>query len=105
MLDEHVTALFRFADQDGELYLPSGPYRDLYGPEAPVWDAKLITAPTLLVRGEKDLASQAEPVARLFQALGSTRVVSVELPGEGHFPFRSKRHQALLQTLEAFLSE
>lgn len=105
VLDEHVAALFRFADERGELYLPSGPYRDLYGPDAPVWDPKLVKAPTLLVRGEKDAASQAEPVARLFQALGSAQVVSVELPAEGHFPFRSKRHQALLQTLDAFLSE
>lgn len=104
VLDEHLAALFRFADEGGELWLPSGPYRDLYGPDAPVWDPRLVVAPTLIVRGEKDPASQPEPVARLGSALGATTVVAVELPGEGHFPFRTKRHQALLQALDAFLS-
>jgi pimeloyl-ACP methyl ester carboxylesterase len=104
VIDDHLAQLFRFADGNGDAWLPSGPYRDLYGEDAPVWDARKIVAPVLIVRGEKDAASQEAPVARLFATLAGP-VVTVTIPGEGHFPFRTKRHGALTGALLGFLAD
>ena len=51
MLENHVEALFRFVGPNEPVRLPNGPYRDLYGPDAPVWNPAAVRAPTLVVRG------------------------------------------------------
>ena len=60
--------MFRFTKGD-ELRLPNGPYLDLYGEEAPLWDASKIGAPTLIVRGDQDRASLDPHAQKLFTDL------------------------------------
>lgn len=99
-----VKALFRF-DEDGVLRLPNGPYRDLYGPDAPVWDPARVRAPTLVVRGGRDRASQRDAALRLVQRLPAGRRRYVELPDAGHFVFRRHGHRDLYAELLAFMSQ
>jgi pimeloyl-ACP methyl ester carboxylesterase len=98
-----VGSLFRFAKGDA-LRLPSGPYRDLYGSDAPVWDASKIVAPVVVMRGDRDSASLEEHAYRLFEALthaSSRRYVVIG--GVGHFLFRERAHaeveRALLEAI------
>lgn len=104
VLDAHVAALFRFADGD-TLVLPNGPYRDLYGDDAPVYDAKKIRAHTLIVRGEEDRASLEPNAYRLFEALENAASKRyVVLGGAGHFVFRTLGYRALHETALAFFN-
>jgi pimeloyl-ACP methyl ester carboxylesterase len=99
-----VQALFRFTDRD-VLRIPNGAYRDLYGPDAPVWDPGRIRAPTLVIRGGQDRASRRGPALRLLDAL--TRAPHrryVELAGAGHFAFRRHPHRQLYAELVVFLA-
>ena len=103
ILEAHVDAMFRFASREG-LQLSNGPYMDIYG-DAPTWDPSLVRAPTLIVRGESDRASQQAAVYRLFLQLNraaSRRLVV--LGGAGHFAFRTYRHAALSETVINYLS-
>ncbi len=104
VLEDHVTALFRFTKGD-ELRLPNGPYQDLYGADAPIWDAAKITASTLVVRGENDNASKSVHAERLFSALSHARTKRyVVLGGAGHFPFRTHQYRALQDVVVPFLT-
>ncbi|MEM7676272.1 MAG: alpha/beta fold hydrolase, partial [Myxococcota bacterium] len=106
VLQAHVDALFRFAGPNQPVRLPNGPYMDLYGPEAPVWSAAKVIAPTLIVRGEKDPASKMDAAYRLFQALTEAPLRRyVELGDAGHFAFRTRRYRALQTTIVDFLAE
>lgn len=106
VLDAHVDALFRFVGPDEPIRLPNGPYRDLYGPDAPVWDPSRVTAPTLVVRGENDRASQREPAYRLFKALVNAPVRRyTELGAAGHFAFRTRNYRRLQAVVTGFLEE
>ncbi len=105
VLDEVVTSLFRFQDS-GELRLPNGPYRDLYGPDAPVWDAKKVTVPTLVVRGDKDRASLAPHARALVEHLAHAPVRRyVVMEGAGHFFYRTRNYKKLHNLTAAFLTE
>lgn len=92
VLEAHVEALFRYAGPDG-LRLSNGPYMDIYGPKGPVWDPRGVRAPTLVLRGSADRASQEAPAYRLFERLEQARARRyVVLGGAGHFAFRTKRY-------------
>lgn len=98
-----VDALFRFEAGD-TLRLPNGPYRDLYGPDAPVWDAGAVTAEVLIIRGERDGASAREAALRLFEALGSARSRAyVEVGDAGHFLFRRTGARSFRAFLTSFM--
>ncbi|MEQ9502600.1 MAG: alpha/beta fold hydrolase [Deltaproteobacteria bacterium] len=95
VLEAHVDALFRFTKGDA-LRLPNGPYRDLYGEDAPVYDAKKIRAHTWIVRGENDRASLDAHAHRLFEHLENAASKRyVVLGGTGHFTFRTHAYRAL----------
>lgn len=95
VLEAHVDALFRFT-KGGELRLPNGAYRDIYGPDAPVWNPRTVRAKTLVIRGAKDRASLDEHAKRLVEHLEKTASKQyVVLDGAGHFVFRTHRYQAL----------
>lgn len=105
VLDEHVDALFRFTEGDA-LRLPNGPYRDIYGEDAPQWDASRITADTLVVRGEEDRASLEEHAYRLFTRLERAPVRRYAVIGRGnHFLFRTRDFRQLHAVVESFLLE
>lgn len=100
----YVERLFRFVDGD-ELRLPNGPYRDVYGPDAPVWRPEGVTAPTLVVRGTEDRASLRDAALRLTGRLERAPWVRyVELPGAGHFAFRTVQSPRLQGVLRDFLT-
>jgi pimeloyl-ACP methyl ester carboxylesterase len=102
--DEFVASLFRFSKSD-VLHLPSGPLRDIYGEDAPVWDAHKIRARTLVLRGEEDKASLEQPAKRLLAALENTRSKRYDaLAGMGHFLFRERRHRQAQSALLRFLT-
>jgi pimeloyl-ACP methyl ester carboxylesterase len=90
--DEFVASLFRF-DKREVLRLPSGPYLDIYGDDAPIWDAHKIAAPVVVLRGDEDKASLEPNAYRLFldlSAAPSRRYVVIG--GVGHFLFRERKH-------------
>lgn len=103
--DEFVSSLFRFTTGP-ELRLPNGPYRDLYGEDAPIWDPAKVRAPVLVLRGERDAASLDVHARALFDRLtqASSRRYLV-LGGMGHFVYRERRYRetqsALLEWLLA----
>ena len=102
---EHIDSMFRFSDK-GILRIPNGPLRDVYGPDAPVWDASRVRAPTLVIRGDRDPASLEEPVRQLMAAL--TRAASkryVLVPGASHFLPREHKYRELQRLLGRFLSD
>lgn len=102
--NEHIEAMFRFAPS-GEVRLPNGPYRDIYGPDAPVWDASLIHAPVLIVRGDKDPASLEEHVQNLYAALkNSPEKRYLRISGASHFLMRERRYQQLQNAIVDFLT-
>lgn len=104
VLDLHVQQLFQYADPDGVLRLSNGPYADIYG-ERPIWDPGLVQAPTLVLRGDADRASQAEPAAHLLEALTHAPVRRHEvLPKAGHFAFRTHNYRAFQDALVRFLT-
>jgi len=98
-----VEQLFRFEAND-VLRLPNGAYRDLYGPDAPVWPAASVTADVLILRGEHDAASRRAAALRLFDALASAAGRTyVEVGGAGHFLFRRRGHRVFRSLLTEHL--
>jgi alpha-beta hydrolase superfamily lysophospholipase len=86
----YVDRLFRFADGD-VLRIPNGPYRDIYGPDAPIWSPEAVRAETLVVRGTEDRASLRVHARALYDRLiHAKRRVYRELEGAGHFAFRTR---------------
>lgn len=101
---EHIDAMFRFAGGD-QLRLPNGPYRDIYGDDAPIWSASKIVAPTLVIRGDRDPASLRAPVGRLFDALVNAPAKRlVEVGGASHFLMRERGYQQLHAIVLDFLT-
>ncbi len=101
---EHIELMFRFAKGDS-LKLPNGPYRDIYGPDAPLWDATKIRAEVLIIRGSEDRASLEEPVQRLFHALSSAPERRyVLIAGGNHFLMRERRYQQFQRVVGEFLA-
>jgi len=102
---EFVESMFRFIDGD-RLRLPNGPYRDIYGPDAPIWKAAAVRAQTLIFRGSQDRAASRSQGLALFDALerAETRRY-VELGDTGHFAFRRREaHRAFQNVLLGFLA-
>lgn len=86
----YVEQLFRFVEGD-ELRLPNGPYRDVYGPDAPVWRPEAVRAETLVVRGSEDRASLRSHALALYDRLThARRRAYLELEGVDHFGFRTR---------------
>lgn len=101
----YVERLFRFVEGD-ELRLFNGPYRDVYGEDAPVWDPALVKAPTLVIRGSDDRASLRPHALALFDALEHAPSSGyLELSDAGHFAFRTRRCKALQSALRDFLAD
>jgi pimeloyl-ACP methyl ester carboxylesterase len=72
-----------------------------------LWDASLITAPTLVLRGERDFWSRPEDARNLVHDLThASRVRMVELPGASHFVHLERAAQGrarLLQEVDGFV--
>lgn len=101
-----VEALFRFTPEGAPLRLPNGPYRDLYGPDGPVWDPSEFPGAALIVRGSLDRAATRTQGLALYEAFAAARRRRyVELADVGHFAFRRKGHEALEFVVLGFLSE
>ena len=100
---EHINTMFRF-NKSKTLKLPNGPYRDIYGPDAPIWDATQIKVPTLIIRGDKDRASQAEAVQRLYDALeNAPQRQLITVSGANHFLPRERKHHQFKALIHSFL--
>ncbi len=105
VLDLHVQALFQYAAKDGALRLSNGPYFDIYGEDAPIWDAAKVRARTLILRGEKDRASTHEAAYRLFTHLTKAQDRRyIVLPNAGHFAFRTHQYRAFQDEVLHFLT-
>jgi pimeloyl-ACP methyl ester carboxylesterase len=105
VLEEFVEGMFRFA-KDGELLLPNGPYLDLYGEDAPLWDAAKIRAPVLIVRGDQDRASLDVHAQKLFSDLTNAPSKRyVVIGGADHFAFRTYKYRELQSVVVDFLEE
>lgn len=105
VLELHVQKLFAHADPDGELRLSNGPYFDIYGEGGPIWDPRAVRAPTLVLRGEDDRASEEGPAYRLFTHLDNAADRRyVVLPDAGHFAFRTYRYRAFADEVLHFLT-
>jgi pimeloyl-ACP methyl ester carboxylesterase len=102
--NEHLAAMFRFAPQ-GELRLPNGPYRDLYGPDAPLWDAAKIRAAVLIIRGDRDPVSLEPHAKKLFDDLSRAAGKRyLTIPGASHFLPRERRYKELHRAVIEFLT-
>jgi len=102
---EHIFAMFRFS-KGKTLRLPNGPYKDIYGEDAPIWDAKKIKVPVLIIRGDRDRASQASAVQNLYDQLEHApekRLVTVA--GANHFLPRERKHQQFKVIIHGFLKQ
>lgn len=100
---EHIFAMFRFSTGE-TLRLPNGPYQDIYGTDAPIWDASKITVPVLILRGDQDRASQAQSVQSLYDKLTfapEKRLITIA--GANHFLPRERKHQQFKSVVLSFL--
>lgn len=105
VLEASRDALFAGLPKGAPIRLPSGPYRDLYGEDAPVWEAGRVCASTLILRGSKDLASRRDAALRLFDQLKNTPSRQyLELGGADHFAFRTYAAPQFQAVLKAFLT-
>jgi pimeloyl-ACP methyl ester carboxylesterase len=103
VFDEAVRSMYRFAPDD-VVRLPNGPYRDIYGTDAPLWNASKIRAPVLIVRGDQDKASLDPHALALFAALSNAAAKQyLVIGGLGHFLFRERGHAETDRALIAFL--
>lgn len=106
VLDRYVAGMFRFSKDAQAVRLPRGPYRDIYGPSAPVWRPEKVKVPTLVLRGDRDRASLEAPARRLVARLRSAPAVRYQvLENAGHFAFRTKRHRDFMRAVVAFLKD
>ncbi len=100
--EAYVERLFSSVPPGKPLLLPNGPYRDLYGEDAPVWRPERVRAPTLVLRGADDRASLEAHARALVARLGGPASYQ-ELPGADHFAFRTKASPALQAAILGFL--
>ena len=112
VLEAYVAALYRFTKTstrplpDRTVKLPNGPYRDLYGPEAPIWSPQKVTVATLVIRGGKDYASLHKHAHKLYQDLESAPYKQyLEVSNMGHFAFRTFNSKTLSRAIVNFLKE
>lgn len=104
IFDAAVEAMYRFAPGGEVVRLPNGPYRDIYGPDAPLWDAAKIRSPVLIIRGDQDKASLDPHALALYGKLGSELEKQyVVIGGLGHFLFRERRHPETIRVVTGFL--
>jgi pimeloyl-ACP methyl ester carboxylesterase len=101
---EHIELMFRFS-KGPSLKLPNGPYRDIYGPEAPIWTAAKIRAEVLIIRGSEDRASLEEAVQHLLRDLtGAPERRYVLISGGHHFLMRERRYPQFQRVVTEFLT-
>jgi pimeloyl-ACP methyl ester carboxylesterase len=82
--------------------VPTGTYLDMTT-RLPVVDPALITAPTLIIRGEHDSIATIEDILAFFQRLPSNDKRFAVLPGLAHFATLGlKRHLVWNATMEFF---
>lgn len=101
IFDASVASMYRFATT-GVVRLPNGPYRDLYGADAPVWDPTKLRSPVLIIRGDQDKASLDAHALSLFGQLRTEKRYLV-LGGLGHFLFRERGHRQTFEAINTFL--
>ncbi|MBX2814330.1 MAG: alpha/beta fold hydrolase [Myxococcales bacterium] len=99
-----VERLFRFEESPDQILLPNGPYRDIYGPDTPVWNPSAVLSATLIIRGSNDLASLRGPAIRLYEALTKAQYRQyTEVANMGHFAFRTFKNPQLKSLILNFL--
>ena len=101
---EHIESMYRF-NTGPDLRLPNGPYADIYGPDAPIWDPEKIRAEVLVLRGDKDRASLRAPALRLIGDLVNAKEKRyVEVAGGDHFLMRERRYRQFQGIVVEFLT-
>lgn len=86
---------------------PNGTLVDLFGAYTghPVFNAKNITLPTLLIRGDHDETSSRIGALKLFDELASQQKVYVEVGNGAHFVILEKQALKVHQAVASFLAE
>ncbi len=86
---------------------PNGTLVDLYAAYTgrPVFEAKKITVPTLLIRGDHDDTSSRIGTMKLFDALGSQKKAYVEVGNGAHFVILEKQAPTVHAAVSSFLIE
>lgn len=84
---------------------PNGTLVDLFAAYTgrPVFDAKAIQTPTLLVRGDHDETSSRLGAAKLFDDISAQHKVSVEVGNGAHFVILEHQAQQVHQAVTGFL--
>jgi len=84
---------------------PNGTLVDLFAAYTgrPVFDAKAIQTPTLLVRGDHDETSSHLGAAKLFDDISAQHKVSVEVGNGAHFVILERQSQRVHQAVTGFL--
>ncbi len=85
---------------------PNGTLVDLFAAYTghPVFDAKRIQTPTLLVRGDHDETASRIGASRLFDEINATHKVCVEVGNGAHFVILEHQWQPVHQAVVQFLS-
>ncbi len=86
---------------------PNGTLVDLFAAYIgrPVFDAKAIHTPTLLVRGDHDETSSRLGNARLFDEISAQHKVCVEVGNGAHFVILERQAQQVHQAVAGFLTD
>jgi len=92
------------ADATAAFRCPSGPLVDLVSVfnGRPLYDARDITVPTLVVRGDGDRTSTDRDARTLLSEIRSTNRSYRVVPGASHFLFLEKRRKALYRELDEY---
>lgn len=86
---------------------PNGTLVDLFGAYTgyPAFDAKKITVPTLLIRGDHDETSSRLGTMKLFDDLSAQQKVYVEVGNGAHFVILENQAPKVHQAVTSFLTE
>jgi pimeloyl-ACP methyl ester carboxylesterase len=95
------------ARQPAAFRAPNGTLVDLFGAYTgrPVFDAKNITVPTLLIRGDHDDTSSRIGSLKLFDEIRSQTKVYVEVGNGAHFVILENQAPKVHQAVSSFLNE
>ncbi len=98
---DHLEQLFRFPPAT----LSDGPYADIYGDDAPLWNPRQITAPTLILLGDQDRASLVPNATQLFSDLERAAARRLVVVGNAnHFFFRTRAYRQVYEQVVSFLT-
>lgn len=87
--------------------VPNGTLVDLFSvfSGSPLYDARKISAPTVLIRGSDDATSTRADALGLFDQLGACDKRYIEISNAGHFASAEARAKAVFRETQSFLSE